>query len=190
MTVGILALHGDFAEHRAALQPFGLETRLVRDAAGLRGLQGLVLPGGESTTMLKLLHVEGMFEPLRQLLQTDLPVLATCAGLILLAEKVQQPEQDSYGVLPVTVLRNGYGRQYHSGTFPLRSEVLPEGTTGTFIRAPRIVAVGKGCDVLAWRGEDPVLVQKGRRLGACFHPELQPGHPVIALFAATLTAHR
>jgi pyridoxal 5'-phosphate synthase pdxT subunit len=190
MTVGILALHGDFAEHRAALERFDLDSRLVRSTADLRGLAGLVLPGGESTTMLKLLHVEGMFEPLRELLQTGLPVLATCAGLILLAEKVLAPEQESYGVLPVTVVRNGYGRQFHSGTFPLRSEALPKGTTGTFIRAPRIVAVGEGCEVLAWRGEDPVLVQQGRVLGVCFHPELQPGHPVTALFAATLAAHR
>lgn len=190
MTVGILALHGDFAEHRAALERFGLDSRLVRSPADLRDLAALVLPGGESTTMLKLLHVEGMFEPLGELLRTDLPVLATCAGLILLAQRVENPEQESYGLLPVTVVRNGYGRQFHSGTFPLRSTVLPVGTTGTFIRAPRIAAVGKGCDVLAWRGEDPVLVRKGRVLGACFHPELQPGHPVTALFTAALTAHR
>ena len=190
MTVGILALHGDFAEHRVALQRFGLQTRLLRGPADLRGLSALVLPGGESTTMLKLLHVEGLFAPLGELLQQGLPVLATCAGLILLAREVQNPAQDSYGVVPITVVRNGYGRQYHSGTFPLRSDVLPAGTTGTFIRAPRITAVGAGCEVLAWRDDDPVLVQHGAVLGCCFHPELQPGHPVTARFAATLAAHR
>lgn len=190
MAVGVLALHGDFAEHRAALLRFDLESRLVRSAADLRGLGALVLPGGESTTMLKLLHVEGLYAPLGELLRSGLPVLATCAGLILLAEQVLEPEQDSYGLLPVTVRRNGYGRQFHSGTFPLRSDVLPAGTTGTFIRAPRIEAVGQGCEVLAYRGGDPVLVQKGAVLGACFHPELQPGHPLTAMFAARVMALR
>src|SRR5438477_13136870 len=104
MTTSVLALQGDFAEHRAALARCDLDSRLVRSAADLQGLEALVLPGGESTTMLKLLHVEGMFEPLRELLATGLPVLATCAGLILLAEKVLAPEQESYGVLPVTVV--------------------------------------------------------------------------------------
>lgn len=186
--VGVLALQGDFLDHEAALQACGLRTRQVRTAAALRGLDGLVLPGGESTTMLTLLDVEDLWQPLGEALRSGLPVLATCAGMILLAERVESPQQRSYGLLPITVVRNGYGRQLHSGTFELTSDVLPRGTTGTFIRAPRITAVGAGVDVLARRSGDPALVQHGSLLAACFHPELQPDHPVTAIFAAQVNS--
>ena len=116
-------------------------------------------------------------------LRSGLPVFATCAGMILLAERVENPQQRSYALLPITVVRNGYGRQLHSGTFAHESTVLPAGTTGTFIRAPRITAVGD-CEVLARRDGDPVLVRKGPLLAACFHPELALRHPVCARFAA------
>jgi 5'-phosphate synthase pdxT subunit len=184
--VGVLALQGDFAEHEAALQAHGLRTRRVRTAGDLQGLDGLVLPGGESTTMLTLLAAEGLWEPLDRKLRSGVPVFATCAGTILLAQRVESPAQRSFGLLPITVARNGYGRQLHSGTFPLRADatVLPPGTTGTFIRAPRITAVGAGVQVLARRGDDPVLVQHGPILAACFHPELHTDHPVVARFAA------
>lgn len=188
MIVGILALQGDVAAHAAALARHGVATRCVRTAADLDGLQGLVLPGGESTTMLRLLEVEGLWAPLLAVLRSGIPVLATCAGLILLAERVEGPAQRSFGLLPVTVLRNGYGRQFHSGTVPLRSTVLPAGTTGTFIRAPRITAVGAGCEVLARRDDDPVLVQHGPLLAACFHPELQDDHPVTRRFVDMVRA--
>lgn len=187
--VGVLALQGDFADHEAALQGEGLRTRQVRAAGDLDGLHGLVLPGGESTTMLKLLDVEGLWQPLGAVLRSGLPVFATCAGMILLAEQVESPSQRSYGLLPITVVRNGYGRQFHSGTFDLESAALPPGTTGTFIRAPRITRVGAGCEVLARRGGDAVLVQKGPILAACFHPELAEGHPVVARFAAAVRRH-
>ena len=187
--VGVLALQGDFAEHEAALRGLGLRTRQVRTAGDLVGLDGLVLPGGESTTMLKLLDTEGLWQPLGHTLRSGLPVLATCAGMILLAEKVENPPQRSYGLLPITVVRNGYGRQYHSGTFALQSTSLPAGTTGTFIRAPRITRVGDGCEVLARRGDDAVLVRKGPILAACFHPELAADHPVCAHFATAVRCH-
>lgn len=183
--VGVLALQGDFADHQDALHRHGVQTRQVRNAQDLQGLHGLVLPGGESTTMLRLLDVDGLWQPLGDALRSGLPVFATCAGMILLAEKVENPSQRSYALLPITVVRNGYGRQFHSGTFELASDVLPPGTTGTFIRAPRITRTGPGCDVLARRGADAVLVQKGPILAACFHPELQPeAHPVIGRFVA------
>lgn len=184
--VGVLALQGDFADHEQALAAAGLRTRQVRTAAQLEGLDGLVLPGGESTTMLRLLDVEGLWAPLGDTLRSGIPVFATCAGMILLASKVVSPTQRSYGLLSITVARNGYGRQLHSGTFALRSDVLPPGTTGTFIRAPRVLEVGAGCEVLARRGDDPVLVQQGMLLAACFHPELVPEHPVVQRFAATV----
>lgn len=186
--VGVLALQGDFLDHEAALHAVGLRTRQVRAAADLCLLDGLVLPGGESTTMLTLLDVEGLWAPLGDALRSGMPVFATCAGMILLAEQVENPRQRSYGLLPITVVRNGYGRQLHSGTFALTSSVLPNGTTGTFIRAPRITAVGPGVEVLARRGDDAVLVQKGPLLAACFHPELQEGHPVVDRFAAAVRA--
>lgn len=187
--VGVLALQGDFADHEAALQACGLRTTQVRGAADLQGLDGLVLPGGESTTMLKLLDVEGLWAPLGDALRSGVPVFATCAGMILLAQHVENPVQRSYGLLDLTVVRNGYGRQFHSGTFALASKVLPAGTTGTFIRAPRITQVGAGCEVLARRGDDAVLVQQGPILAACFHPELTMAHPVCAMFATQVRRH-
>lgn len=179
--VGILALQGDFAEHEAAMRRCGFRTRLVRQRSALRGLDAIVLPGGESSTMIRLLTVEALWQPLGDALRSGIPVLATCAGAILLADEVE-PAQPSYGLLPIAVVRNGYGRQLHSGTFALDSEVLPPGTTATFIRAPRITRAGR-CEVLARRGPDPVLVRRGPILAACFHPELQPDHPVTRMFA-------
>ncbi len=187
--VGVLALQGDFAEHEAALRAQGLRTRQIRKAADLVGLAGIVLPGGESTTMLRLLDVEGLWQPLGAALRSGIPVLATCAGMILLAGRVENPAQRSYALLPITVVRNGYGRQWHSGTFALDSDLLPAGTTGTFIRAPRITSVQAGCEVLARRGGDPVLVKKGPIVAACFHPELAVDHPVTIAFAARVRSH-
>ena len=183
--VGVLALQGDVREHVAALAAHGLATREVRGRGDLEGLGGLVLPGGESTTMLRLLDVEDLFGPLRETVQSGLPVLATCAGLILLAAEVQNPVQRSLDVIDVTVDRNGYGRQIASGTFPLVGAV-PPGTSGVFIRAPRIVRVGAGVEVLARRDADPVLVRAGNVLGACFHPELEPDHFATRLFVAAV----
>lgn len=187
--VGVLALQGDFAEHEQALAATGLQWREVRAAKDLAGLDAIVLPGGESTTMLRLLDVEDLWRPLGDTLRSGIPVFATCAGMILIAERVENPEQRSYGVLPITVVRNGYGRQYHSGTFPLTSTALPPGTTGTFIRAPRITNVGSTCEVLARRGADAVLVRRGQVLAACFHPELDDRHPVITMFADMVRRH-
>lgn len=188
--VGVLALQGDFADHQSALSACGLRTRQVRTPAQLRGCDALVLPGGESTTMIRLLDVEGLWEPLRAALQSGVPVMATCAGLILLSQRVENPEQRSFGLLPLTVVRNGYGRQYHSGTFALTAESaeLPGSLEGTFIRAPRITAVHGACEVLARRDGDPVLVRKGPLLAACFHPELAVAHPVTKMFAETVRA--
>jgi len=189
--VGVLALQGDFADHQASLAACGLRTRQVRTPAQLRDVDALVLPGGESTTMLKLLDVEGLWAPLGDALRSGVPVMATCAGMILLSQHVENPAQRSYGLLPLTVVRNGYGRQYHSGTFALTSETdeLPDQLEGTFIRAPRVTAVHGACEVLARRDGDPVLVRKGPILAAGFHPELSPRHPVTAMFAAMVRQH-
>lgn len=180
--IGILAVQGDVAEHESVLATKGVPTRRIRRPRDLVGIQGLVLPGGESTTMLRLLDIQGLTRPLAELLETGLPVLATCAGLILLAREVVDPVQRSFGVLDLRVARNGYGRQAHSGTFPLEGANLPAGASGVFIRAPRILQVGPGVEVLARRQGDPVLVRAGSVLGACFHPELQEDHFVTDWF--------
>ncbi len=188
-TVGVLALQGDFAAHAAALLRHGLATRQVRRPEHLVGIAGLVLPGGESTTMLNLLASQGLEQPLAQFLRVgSVPVFATCAGLILLAREVSDPPQRSYGVLDVKVARNGYGRQIASGRFSIAGDGVPAGTTGVFIRAPRIVQTGSGVKTLASRGADPVLVQQGQVLAACFHPELEDDHVVVRTFARLVHA--
>lgn len=187
--IGVLALQGDFARHEHTLHQHGLATRQVRRPEHLEGIGGLVLPGGESTTMLRLLALQGLEEPLADFVRRDrVPVLATCAGLILLARAVLDPAQRSFGVLDVVVARNGYGRQIASGTFAIVGAGIPPDSTGIFIRAPRILEVGPGVEVLARRDRDPVLVRRGRTLGACFHPELEPDHPVVRAFVAELRA--
>lgn len=175
-TVGVLALQGGFARHEQALQDAGVPSRPVRTAADLSGLSGLVLPGGESTTQLRLLARHRMEDALRAFVATGAPVLATCAGLILAALVVEGPRQRSYGFLDVTVARNAWGRQIDSF-----ESVADDGTTPlVFIRAPRITRVGDGVRVLAALRGEPVMVRHGNVVGCTFHPEL----------AATSTIHR
>ncbi len=187
--VAVLALQGDFAAHAAALAAWGLSTVEVRTAASLRVRPpaALVLPGGESTTMLRLLEGTGLGEAIVSCAAAGVPVLATCAGVILLAREVRNPTQPSLGVLDVVVERNSYGRQLESAVVPLRTVpgcgLQEPWFEGVFIRAPRIVKVGEGVEVLAWRGDDPALVRQGKVLAATFHPELSPHSPVTALFA-------
>ena len=182
--VGVLAVQGDFAEHEAALHRVDLATRQIRRPPDLDGIAGLVLPGGESTTMLRLMDIQGLTEPIRAYLADDRPVLATCAGLILLATEVVDPPQRSFAHLDIKVARNGYGRQIHSGTVALVGADLPTPATGIFIRAPRVLAVGPDTEVLARRADDPVLLRKGNTLAACFHPELEPHHFLTRMFEA------
>jgi 5'-phosphate synthase pdxT subunit len=184
--VGVLALQGDFPTHRERLEQRGIEVREVRVAADLQGLSGLVLPGGESTTMLRLLEAEGLYDPLLATIREDLPVLATCAGLILLAETVTRPVQRSLAVLRVAVERNSYGRQLASGIHPLRGSGGFPDCRGAFIRAPRITRVGAGVEVLASRDGDPVLVRQGPILASTFHPEMDAGHPAHELWVRSL----
>ena len=173
-TIAVLALQGAFIEHEQRLQSLGCTTIELRQAADLaRPFDGLVLPGGESTVQAKLLHDLGMFEPLRQRIAEGLPALGTCAGLILLA--------DHFRTLPVTVRRNAYGRQlgsFHAyGSFGEMDNVPM-----TFIRAPFITEVRKGCNVLATCKGNIVAVQYGKQLGMAFHPELDDDNRIHELF--------
>ncbi|MBD3336707.1 MAG: pyridoxal 5'-phosphate synthase glutaminase subunit PdxT [Candidatus Eisenbacteria bacterium] len=183
--IGILALQGDFAAHAAALRDVGIAAREVRKLSMLEDLDGLVIPGGESTTLLRLMQDEGL-TALRDFHAGGGTLLGTCAGLILLARRVVHPEQRSLGLLDIEVERNGYGRQVESfraaGQWTPSSSAPAEPLEMVFIRAPRIRAVGSQVEVLArWKGE-PVLVRRGRILGATFHPELAAGREVHRLF--------
>lgn len=173
-TIGILALQGAFESHAHALQRLGAESRTVRTAAELAAVDALVLPGGESSAMLRLMESEELDLLLRSKIDAGMPVLATCAGVILLAAEVD-PEQTSLGLLNVAVKRNAYGRQVHSSVEVLKFEGSmdpPQEAQGILIRAPRIVRTGSDVTTLAWLRNDPVLVQQGTIIAATYHPEL------------------
>jgi 5'-phosphate synthase pdxT subunit len=175
MKVGVLALQGAFREHREVLDALGVENIEVRAAEDLGALDALMLPGGESTTMSKLLESSGLRAPLDALLGDGLPVFGTCAGLILLATDVLdgRPDQRSFGVLDLAVRRNGYGRQRDSFEAPLEVRDLAGGPfPGVFIRAPVVESCGAGVEVLARHDGVPVLVRAGRVWASAFHPEL------------------
>ena len=170
--IGVLALQGAFIEHIKVLQDLGAETVELRQAADLaQPLAGLVLPGGESTVQGKLLHDLGMYDALREQIAAGLPVLATCAGMILLAEKLSNDEKVHFATMPITVRRNAYGRQL--GSFRTHAafgslDAIPM----TFIRAPYIEQVGEGVLVLSKVGGKIVAAQYGKQLALAFHPEL------------------
>ncbi len=167
--IGVLALQGDFDAHCRAIQRAGGEAVEVRTADDLEGVDGLVIPGGESTTMLKLLNAEKLFEPLRRFGQ-EKPIFGTCAGAILLASEVTGPQQDSLALMDLTIERNGYGRQVDSRIAKI--QLGDKAADAVFIRAPIIRRVGSAAHVLASYLDTPVLVEQGRHLAATFHPEL------------------
>jgi pyridoxal 5'-phosphate synthase pdxT subunit len=172
VNVGVLALQGGFAAHARALERVGAASTLLRKPADFDGIDALVLPGGESTAMLNGIARDGLESPLRAFLGSGQPVLATCAGMILLAHTVTRPRQRSFAVLDVDVERNAYGTQLDSfATVAEPGSAFPDLPT-TFIRAPRIVRVGPGVEVLARVHGDPVLVRSGVLWAATFHPEL------------------
>jgi len=185
--VGVLALQGDFEAHQKALVAVGAETVQVRTAADLDIIDGLIIPGGESTTMLKLLRLENLLEPLRQFGQRC-PIFGTCAGAILLATEVSAPPQESLGLMDLAIERNAYGRQLDSRVVNLApdhpfSERAGSGELeAVFIRAPIIRRTGDGVTVLVRYQGDPVLVEQGRHMAATFHPELTGDPRVHKLF--------
>ncbi len=179
--VGVLALQGDFEAHRRALTRAGAEVVEVRSAADLETVQGLIIPGGESTTMLKLLMEENLIEPLREF-GKDHPIFGTCAGAILLAKDVANPPQASLGLMDIEVERNAYGRQLDSRIARLSPQGMDGELEAVFIRAPIIRRVGRSANVLASYQGDPVLVEQGRHLAATFHPELTEDSRVHLMF--------
>jgi len=184
--VGVLALQGGFAAHARILAQAGARAVEVRRVAELAGLEALVLPGGESTTLLNLMGDEPWFDALRAFHDRGGALFGTCAGAILLARRVLAPEQPSLGLLDVTVERNGYGRQVDSFEADVEVRGFAEPVRGVFIRAPRIRDAGPGVEVLAARNGEPVLVRQGRVLAATFHPELAGESRLHRLFLTTV----
>jgi pyridoxal 5'-phosphate synthase pdxT subunit len=179
--VGVLALQGDFEAHRRALARAGAEAVEVRSAAELESIQGLIIPGGESTTMIKLLEEEKLLDPLREFGQRR-PIFGTCAGAILLATGVANSPQASLGLMDMQVERNAYGRQLDSRIAHLDPQGMDGGLEAVFIRAPIIRRVGEDARVLASYDGDPVLVEQGRHLAATFHPELTDDARIHLMF--------
>ena len=172
MKIGILAVQGDFEAHAEMLAGMGVESVEVRTREELEGCDGLILPGGESTTQLQFLREEGLDEAIQKFAAEDKAIFGTCAGAILLATEVKNPKQDSLALLDMTVLRNAYGRQVHSDVVSGPSTLKKEPLEMVFIRGPVIERVGPNVEVLAEYAGKPALVQKGRVMACAFHPEL------------------
>ena len=171
LKIGILAVQGDFEAHAAMLASMGVATVEVRTPQDLEYCDGLILPGGESTTQLQFLQ-EGLYDAIQKFAADGGAIFGTCAGAILLATEVHNPEQASLGLLKMSILRNGYGRQLASDVVSGPSKLKKEPLEMVFIRGPIIESVGKDVEVLAEYAGRPALVQKGQILAATFHPEL------------------
>jgi 5'-phosphate synthase pdxT subunit len=180
MKIGVLALQGDFDAHRRRLEELGAEVVLVKKTEQLNDTDGLIIPGGESGTFLKLLGEEGLAK-LKDFVQAK-PTFGTCAGCILLATEVENPKQAGLGALDIAVRRNAYGRQIDSSI--REGRFLKQPIEMVFIRAPKIERVGEGVEVIATEGKDeaPVLVRKGKTLAATFHPELSDDRRIHQYF--------
>ncbi len=172
MNIGILAIQGDYAAHAAALNRLGAAHSFVRTPSDLSGVDGVILPGGESTTHLKVLKEEGLFGALRDFAAKGGAFFGTCAGAILLAREVHGPSQESLGLLDISVLRNGYGRQLASDVHLGKTKLRKDPIEMVFIRAPIIESFGQGIEILAEDAGHPVLVRNGKVMASTFHPEL------------------
>lgn len=180
-SIGVLAIQGDYAAHAEALSESGANPVEVRKPEQLAGIDGLVLPGGESTTILRFLEKHSFFEILREFCGKK-PIFGTCAGTILLAREVLNPAQLSLGILDAVVERNAYGRQIDSTILTAPTALEGGPLEMVFIRAPRIVETGAEVEVLASRDGYPVLVRQGSKMAATFHPELSSDRRVHSLF--------
>ncbi|MCD6443371.1 MAG: pyridoxal 5'-phosphate synthase glutaminase subunit PdxT [Thermotogae bacterium] len=174
MRIGVLGIQGDIREHVMMLNNLGVDVVVVKTPKDLEDLDGLVIPGGESTTIWNLMEKKDLIEPLRRKIEKGLAVYGTCAGMIVLSKGIENyPNQKTLGVIDITVRRNAYGRQVDSFEVDLDIPVLGERSfRAVFIRAPMIVRVGKDVEVLARHGETPVMVKQGKILASSFHPEL------------------
>ncbi|MFC4711733.1 pyridoxal 5'-phosphate synthase glutaminase subunit PdxT [Planococcus dechangensis] len=182
MKIGVLALQGAVREHVQAIQACGAEAVVVKKAADLSELDGLVLPGGESTAMRRLIDRADLLEPLRQFADNGKPMFGTCAGLVLLAKEIEGQDMAHLGVMDITVARNSFGRQVDSFEADLDIAGIDEPFPAVFIRAPHIVSAGDDVEVLCEYGGRIVLAKSGPFLGCSFHPELTGDHRLMQLF--------
>jgi len=189
LTIGVLALQGAFEAHARTLQSLGVIAKLIRKPEELKGLDGLIIPGGESTTFLKFLERDGFLNALQSFVDAT-PTFGTCAGAILLAQEVHNPSQKSLAVLDITVERNAYGRQIDSRISTAPTSIPGGPLEMVFIRAPRITRTGPMVETLASRDGYPVLVREGHLLAATFHPELSAETRVHQLFMEMVQSHR
>jgi len=189
LTIGVLALQGAFEAHARTLQSLGVIAKLIRKPEELKGLDGLIIPGGESTTFLKFLERDGFLDALQSFVDAT-PTFGTCAGAILLAQEVHNPSQKSLAVLDITVERNAYGRQIDSRISTAPTSIPGGPLEMVFIRAPRITRTGPRVETLASRDGYPVLVREGHLLAATFHPELSTDTRVHQLFLEMVQNHR
>lgn len=187
--IGVLAIQGDYAAHAEALANCGADPVEVRKPDQLTNLDGLILPGGESTTMLRFLEKRSFFEALQEF-GANRPVFGTCAGAILLAREVLNPPQRSLGLLDATVERNAYGRQIDSSILTAETAIRGGPLEMVFIRAPRLVETGPAVEILARRDDSPVLVRQGGIMAATFHPELSSDRRVHQMFVDTVKTSR
>ncbi len=186
--VGVLALQGAFDAHARRLAELGVESRLVKDISDLDGLDGIILPGGESTTMSNLLVASGLGVVLTSRLHDGLPVFGTCAGMIMMAHTIHdgRPDQISFDAMDIKVRRNGYGRQNDSFEQDISITSLDSPFHALFIRAPIIESIGSDVEVLASVGEHPVLVRQAQALASSFHPELVSDLRVHEIFLSMI----
>jgi 5'-phosphate synthase pdxT subunit len=172
MSIGVLAIQGDFAAHARVLRRIGADAVEVRRLDELETIEGLIVPGGESTTMLKFIEEENLAEPISDFGRAGKPIFGTCAGAILLAREVYNPAQASLGLIDIGIERNAYGRQVESFITAVEASIERGSFDAVFIRAPRIKQVGPNVEVLARLNHEPILVREGNILAATFHPEL------------------
>lgn len=189
VNIGVLALQGAVREHVTSIEACGANAVLVKRAEDLNGIDGLILPGGESTTMRRLIDLYGMMEPLRVFANEGHPMFGTCAGLILLAKSLVNYDQSHLGVMDVTVERNSFGRQVDSFEANLTIHGVAEDFPAVFIRAPHITEVGSNTEVLCEHNGRIVMAQQGQFLGCSFHPELTDDHRITAYFVNLVENH-
>lgn len=192
MIIGVLSVQGGFVEHMRSIERLGHEARAVRRAEHLEGLDGLIMPGGESTTMSKLLELGGMLEPLRTLVADGLSVFGTCAGLILLGDRVLDTRSDAHSLhaMDIAVRRNAFGRQVDSFETKLPFGDIDTPVEAVFIRAPKVEEVGDGVEVVSTLPDGTVVgVRQGNVLGCSFHPELSEDDRVHEYFLRMIQQH-
>jgi 5'-phosphate synthase pdxT subunit len=186
--IGVLAIQGDFAAHARAIRRIGANAIEVRRANDVASLDGLIIPGGETTTMLKFIEEEELAAPIADFARAGKPIFGTCAGAILLAREVYNPAQASLGLIAIAIERNGYGRQVDSFIADVETTIEGGPLEAVFIRAPRIRRIGPGVKVIARLKDEPVLVRGGNILAATFHPELTEDLRAHLLFVEMISS--